>query len=46
MTGSTATLVVLSIAITVAAGPLYRLSERTAEDLIDPAVYVDEVLEP
>ncbi len=40
----TATLVVLTIAIGVAAGPLYELVTRTAQGLIDPAVYRSEVL--
>jgi multicomponent Na+:H+ antiporter subunit D len=46
MTGSTATLVALSIAIAVWAGPLYALSERTALDLTNPARYVETVLGP
>jgi len=45
MTGSTASLVVLSLAIAVASGPIYRLAERTAEDLTDPTAYVREVLQ-
>ena len=46
MVGSTASLVVLSIGIAVAAGPLYDLSERAAVDLIDTRAYVAEVLVP
>ena len=46
MTGSTATLVALSIAIAVWAGPLYALSERTALDLTNPVRYVETVLGP
>ena len=46
MVGSTASLVVLSVLIAVAAGPLYRLSERAAQNLIDPSSYVEEVLRP
>jgi multicomponent Na+:H+ antiporter subunit D len=44
MVGSTASLVVMSLAIAVAAGPLYDLSERAAADLIDPTNYVEAVL--
>jgi len=44
MTGSTAALVGLSVAIAVWAGPLYELSERAAADLIDPGSYVRVVL--
>jgi multicomponent Na+:H+ antiporter subunit D len=44
MVGSTASLVVLSLAIAVAAGPLYDLSERAAQDLVDPTSYVEAVL--
>ena len=46
MVGSTAGLVVLSLAIAVASGPLYDLSERAAADLVDPSTYVAEVLGP
>jgi multicomponent Na+:H+ antiporter subunit D len=46
MVGSTASLVVLSIGIAVAAGPIYDLSERAAADLVDTSTYVDEVLAP
>ncbi|MFP5318166.1 MAG: Na+/H+ antiporter subunit D [Acidimicrobiia bacterium] len=44
MVGSTASLVVLSLGIAVASGPLFELSERAARDLIDPSGYVAEVL--
>jgi multicomponent Na+:H+ antiporter subunit D len=44
MVGATAALVVLSVAIAVAAGPLYALAERTAEELMTPEVYIDAVL--
>jgi multicomponent Na+:H+ antiporter subunit D len=44
MVGPTAVLVACSIAVAVAAGPLYRLSERTARDLLQPQQYVEEVL--
>ena len=34
----------LSLAIAVAAGPLYALSERAAHDLLDPSSYIRAVL--
>jgi multicomponent Na+:H+ antiporter subunit D len=46
MLGSTAALVVLSLVIALYAGPLYDLSERAAEDLLDPRAYVETVLGP
>jgi multicomponent Na+:H+ antiporter subunit D len=42
----TAGLVLCSLAIAAAAGPLYALSERTANDLLDRQAYIDRVLEP
>jgi multicomponent Na+:H+ antiporter subunit D len=39
-----ALLVVCSLAIAVAAGPLFALSQRTADDLLHPNRYVHEVL--
>lgn len=44
MTGSTVALAGLSVAIVIWAGPLYDLSERTAQDLMDTRPYVDTVL--
>lgn len=44
MTLSTAGLVACSIGVAVAAGPIYSLSQRTAEDLLRPGAYVSEVL--
>ncbi|MBL8777585.1 MAG: Na+/H+ antiporter subunit D [Acidimicrobiales bacterium] len=44
MVWSTGGLVVLSLGIAVASGPLYDLSERAAADLIDPTAYVEAVL--
>jgi multicomponent Na+:H+ antiporter subunit D len=44
MTGSTAALVGLTVAIALFAGPLYELSERAASDLLDPSGYVQAVL--
>ncbi|MGB3409892.1 MAG: Na+/H+ antiporter subunit D [Microthrixaceae bacterium] len=46
MVGSTASLVILSLAIAVASGPLYNLSERAAHDLVDTSNYVEAVLVP
>jgi len=44
MFGATAALAGLSIAIAVASGPLYELSERAARDLVDPSAYIRSVL--
>jgi len=41
---ATAGLVALSLAIAVAAGPLFDLSERAATDLLDPQSYIRAVL--
>jgi multicomponent Na+:H+ antiporter subunit D len=41
----TAILAVLTLAIGLGAGPLYRLSDRAAADLVDPVLYRDAVLE-
>jgi len=46
MLGATGALVVLSLAIAVASGPLYDLSTRAAEELVDPAPYREAVLRP
>jgi len=40
----TAVLAVLTLAIGLGAGPLYRLSDRAAADLLDPIQYRDAVL--
>ena len=40
----TAILAAVSIAIAVAAGPLYRLCERAAAELLDRAGYIQAVL--
>jgi multicomponent Na+:H+ antiporter subunit D len=45
MVAPTVVLVAASIAVAVAAGPIYGLSERTAEQLLAPADYVSQVLE-
>jgi multicomponent Na+:H+ antiporter subunit D len=44
MVAPTAVLVVCSLAIAAAAGPIYSLSERTARQLLDRDSYIDEVL--
>lgn len=44
MMASTATLVVASLVFVVAASPLYGLAENAAQALMDPTVYVGEVL--
>jgi len=44
MVGATGALAVLSLAIAVAAGPLLRLSERAAFDLLDRTAYIEAVL--
>jgi multicomponent Na+:H+ antiporter subunit D len=42
----TAALVAASLAVAVAAGPLYALSRRTAHDLLDRDGYIEKVLNP
>lgn len=44
--GATASCVALTIAIAIGAGPLYRLSERAAHSLLDPASYRAQVVGP
>ena len=46
MIAPTAALAALSLAIALAAGPIYSFSERAAVDLLDPARYVGAVMEP
>ena len=46
MVAPTAALVVCSLAVAVAAGPIYSLSERTARDLLDRDGYIERVLHP
>ncbi|HSL57558.1 MAG TPA: Na+/H+ antiporter subunit D [Acidimicrobiales bacterium] len=43
MTGATIGAVALTLAIAVAAGPLFDLAERAAVDLVDTAAYVEAV---
>jgi multicomponent Na+:H+ antiporter subunit D len=42
----TVVLVACSIAIAVAAGPIFEFSERVAAELLDPRAYIDAVLQP
>jgi multicomponent Na+:H+ antiporter subunit D len=44
MIAPTAALAAISLAIMMAAGPLFALSERAAHDLLDPSSYVRAVL--
>jgi multicomponent Na+:H+ antiporter subunit D len=46
MIAPTAALVAGSLAIAAAAGPIYAVSERTAQDLLDRQGYIDKVLGP
>jgi multicomponent Na+:H+ antiporter subunit D len=46
MLGATTALVGLSVVISVAAGPLYALSERAARTLVERDPYIDAVLPP
>jgi multicomponent Na+:H+ antiporter subunit D len=43
MVGATAAMVVLTVALTVLAGPLYGVAERAAEDVLDRTPYVSAV---
>jgi multicomponent Na+:H+ antiporter subunit D len=43
MVGSTAAMVVVTVALTVVAGPLYGVAERAAEDLRDRTPYITAV---
>jgi multicomponent Na+:H+ antiporter subunit D len=45
MVAPTVVLVVVGLVIAAAAGPLFRLSERTARDLLEPRQYVEVVLD-
>jgi multicomponent Na+:H+ antiporter subunit D len=46
MIAPTAALVACSLAIAAAAGPIYAVSERTAQDLLDRQGYIEKVLGP
>src|SRR5690606_7551686 len=46
MVAPTAALTALSLAVALFAGPLYALSERAANDLLDAETYIQAVLEP
>jgi multicomponent Na+:H+ antiporter subunit D len=45
MLSATAVAVAGTLAIAVLAGPLWRMSERAATDLMTPAVYIEQVLQ-
>jgi multicomponent Na+:H+ antiporter subunit D len=45
MVAPTAILAIVSIGMTLAAGPLYAFSERAAADLLDPSAYRHVVLD-
>ncbi len=44
MAAATGTVVTMSLAVALFAGPLYGLAEQAARELVDPAVYVGAVL--
>jgi multicomponent Na+:H+ antiporter subunit D len=44
MVAPTVVLTVITLAIAIAAGPLYRFSERAATELLDPTQYISAVL--
>jgi multicomponent Na+:H+ antiporter subunit D len=46
MLGATTVLVAISVMVSVAAAPLYALSERAAETLVEREPYIDAVLGP
>lgn len=46
MLGSTSALVVVGVALTVFAGPLFQLADNAAENLVRPERYVTAVLDP
>jgi multicomponent Na+:H+ antiporter subunit D len=44
MVGSTVGLVVLGVALTVFAGPLFTVSDQAAQDMLDRSSYIQAVL--
>ena len=44
MVGSTMGLVLLGVALTVFAGPLFRVSDQAAADMLDRSSYIQAVL--
>jgi multicomponent Na+:H+ antiporter subunit D len=46
MVGPTAALVICSLAVAAAAGPVYAFSDRTARELLDRDSYIESVLSP
>ena len=45
MLGATGALAAVSLALAIWAGPIYDVTERAAEDLLDPRGYVEAVME-
>ena len=46
MVAPTAVVIACSLAVAVAAGPIYSFSERAARDLVDRDSYIENVLGP
>ncbi len=46
MVAPTVALVVCSLAVSAAAGPIYAFSDGAARELLDRSGYIDEVLDP
>jgi multicomponent Na+:H+ antiporter subunit D len=46
MVAPTAAVIACSLAIALAAGPIYSFSERAARDLVNRDSYIEEVLSP
>jgi multicomponent Na+:H+ antiporter subunit D len=44
MMGATAAMVVVTVSLTVLAGPLYNVTDRASGDLLDRTPYIDAVL--
>ncbi len=44
MVGATVVAVAGTLTVAVLAGPLWNLSERAAADLVDPRVYIEQVI--
>ncbi len=44
MIATTAAMVVLSVALTVVAGPLLEISAEAARNVIDPSAYIEAVM--
>jgi len=46
MVGSTLGLVVFGVALTVFAGPLFRVADQSAQEMLDRTSYIQAVLVP